>query len=195
MTRSQDIENGFNTPLEINEPRQAFRHDKFQLRMPSHSEGPGIWLSVWRCLLTHCLYERATEVLARLRGCADLPEPSLLAWAIKVPNSLDAVQIKCAESSALKMFYVWLFYFSKHDKHMKQRLGVIQYYIGKSLQKNKTKQNKKTRRASYLLMYLQILDKRQFRPSSFFFLFLIDMLQWYNLLRKVFRSLGFLGDN
>ena len=34
------------------EPRQAnlclraFRHDKFQLRMPSHSEGPRIWLSV-----------------------------------------------------------------------------------------------------------------------------------------------------
>ena len=34
------------------EPRQAnlclraFRHDTFQLRMPSHSEEPGIWLSV-----------------------------------------------------------------------------------------------------------------------------------------------------
>ena len=34
------------------EPRQAnlclraFRNDKFQLRMPRHSEGPGIWLSV-----------------------------------------------------------------------------------------------------------------------------------------------------
>ena len=34
------------------EPRQAnlclraFRHDKFQLRMPSYSDGPGIWLSV-----------------------------------------------------------------------------------------------------------------------------------------------------
>ena len=38
--------------------------------MPSHSEGPGIWLSVWRFLLTHCLYERAAKVLARLRGCA-----------------------------------------------------------------------------------------------------------------------------
>ena len=25
---------------------RAFRHDKFQLRMPSHSEKPGIWLSV-----------------------------------------------------------------------------------------------------------------------------------------------------
>ena len=67
------------------EPRQAnlclraFRHDKFQLRMPSHSEGPGIWLSVWRFLLIHCLYERAAEVLARLRGCAGSPEPSLLA--------------------------------------------------------------------------------------------------------------------
>ena len=49
------------------------------LRMPSHSEGPGIWLSVWRFLLTHCLYKRAAEVLARLRGCAGSPEPSLLA--------------------------------------------------------------------------------------------------------------------
>ena len=67
------------------EPRQAnlclraFRHNKFQLRMPSHSAGPGIWLSVWRFLLIHCLYERAAKVLARLRGCAGSPEPSLLA--------------------------------------------------------------------------------------------------------------------
>ena len=72
----------------IYEPRQAnlclraFRHDKFQLRMPSHSEGPGIWFSVWRFLLIHCLYERAAKVLARLRGCAGSPEPSLLAYAI-----------------------------------------------------------------------------------------------------------------
>ena len=67
------------------EPRQAnlclraFRYDKFQLRMSSHSEWPGTWLSVWRFLLTHCLYERAAKVLARLRGCAGSPEPSLLA--------------------------------------------------------------------------------------------------------------------
>ena len=70
------------------EPRQAnlclraFRHDKFQLRMPSFSEGPGIRLSVWRFLLIHCLYERAAKILARLRGCAGSPEPSLLAYAI-----------------------------------------------------------------------------------------------------------------
>ena len=52
------------------------------MRMPSHSEGPGIWLSVWRFLFTHCLYERAAKLLARLRGCAGSPEPSLLAYAI-----------------------------------------------------------------------------------------------------------------
>ena len=50
--------------------------------MLNHSEWPGIWLSVWRLLLTHCLYERAAEVLARPRGCAGSPEPSLLAYAI-----------------------------------------------------------------------------------------------------------------
>ena len=66
-------------PRQANLCLRAFRHDKFQLRMPSYSEGPGIWLSVWRFLLTHCLYERAAEVLARLRGCAGSPEPSLLA--------------------------------------------------------------------------------------------------------------------
>ena len=33
-------------------------------------------------LLTHCLYGRAAKVLARLRGCAGSPEPSLLAQAI-----------------------------------------------------------------------------------------------------------------
>ena len=37
------------------------------LTAPSLSEGSGIWLSVWRFLLTHCLYERAAKVLARLR--------------------------------------------------------------------------------------------------------------------------------
>ena len=61
---------------------RAFRHDKFYLRMSSHSEGSGIWLSIWRFLLIQCLYERAAEVLARLRGCAGSPEPSLLAYAI-----------------------------------------------------------------------------------------------------------------
>ena len=32
-----------------------------------------------RFLLIHCLYERAAKILARLRGCAGSPEPSLLA--------------------------------------------------------------------------------------------------------------------
>ena len=33
-------------PHQANLCLRAFRHDKFQLRMPSHSEGSGIWLSV-----------------------------------------------------------------------------------------------------------------------------------------------------
>ena len=69
-------------PRQANLCLRAFRHDKFQLRMPSHSEGPGIWLSVWRFPLIHCLYVQAAKVLSRLRGCAGSPEPSLLAQAI-----------------------------------------------------------------------------------------------------------------
>ena len=32
-------------PRQANLCLRAFRHDKFHLRMPSHSEGTGIWLS------------------------------------------------------------------------------------------------------------------------------------------------------
>ena len=35
-----------NGPRQANLCFRAFRHDKLQLRMSSHSEGPGIWLSV-----------------------------------------------------------------------------------------------------------------------------------------------------
>ena len=82
LVRFTDIPVGYARipgPRQANLCLRAFRHDKFQLRMPSHSEGPGIWLSVWRFLLIHCLYARAAKVLARLRGCAGSPEPSLLA--------------------------------------------------------------------------------------------------------------------
>ena len=51
--------------------------------MPSHSEGPGIWLSVWRLILTHCLYERAAEVLARLRGC-DMISSHIMTGNLKI---------------------------------------------------------------------------------------------------------------
>ena len=76
--------------------------------MPSHSEGPGIWLSVWRFLLTHCLYKRAAEVLARLRGCAGSPEPSLLAQAISTkfawrgPNDLHQNVFSTIQSNKYK---------------------------------------------------------------------------------------------
>ena len=68
--------------------------------MPSQSEGPGIWLSVWRFLLTQCLYERAAEVLARLRGCAGSPEPSLLALAISTKFAWRGPTIQRLPASA-----------------------------------------------------------------------------------------------
>ena len=37
---------GLSGPRQANLCLRAFRHDKFQMRMSSHSEGPGIWLSV-----------------------------------------------------------------------------------------------------------------------------------------------------
>ena len=72
--------------------------------MPSHSEGPGIWLSVWRFRLTHCLY-----VLARLRGCAGSPEPSLLAYAISTkfawcgPCSIKSFSVTLIGSFLMEM--------------------------------------------------------------------------------------------
>ena len=64
--------------------------------------GARIWLSVWRFLLTQCLYERAAEVLARLRGCAGSPEPSLLAYAISTKFAwrglIYAVGFSCTSS-------------------------------------------------------------------------------------------------
>ena len=59
--------------------RQQDPHHKQYVPLPFDSEGPGIWFSVWKFLLIHCLYERAAKVLARLRECAGSPEPSLLA--------------------------------------------------------------------------------------------------------------------
>ena len=90
-------------PSQANLCLRAFRHDKFQLRMPSHSEGLGIWLSVWRFLLTHCLYERAAKVLARLRGCAGSPEP----FAARIG---DKYQIRLARSIWRHYMYNYVYF-------------------------------------------------------------------------------------
>ena len=84
------------------EPRQAnlclraFRHDKFQLRMPSHSEGPGVWLSVCRFLLPHCLYERAAE------GSGETARMRRLAWTFAARIG-DKYQIRLTRSRWLWM--------------------------------------------------------------------------------------------
>ena len=53
-----------------------------QSRMRSHPVGQDVWFLVGPCVYSHTLCVRKTMALARLRGCAGLPEPSLVAHAI-----------------------------------------------------------------------------------------------------------------
>ena len=77
----------FKKDIYLNFPKQILFSNQANLVLIAYassegsgdSEGPGIWFSALRFLLTHCLYERAAEVLARLRGCSGSPESSLLA--------------------------------------------------------------------------------------------------------------------
>ena len=67
--------------------------------MPSHSEGPEIWLSVRRFHLTHCLYERAVEVLVRLCGCSGSPD-----FAARIS---DKFQIRLTQPSCGILSLLW----------------------------------------------------------------------------------------
>ena len=80
--------------------------------MPRHSEGPGIWLSIWRFLLSHCLYERAAEVLPRLRGCAGSHEPSLLAQAISTKFAWRGPNVHVVTSNATTIMNQFIHLFS-----------------------------------------------------------------------------------
>ena len=79
------------------EPRQAnlclraFRHDKFQLRMPSNSEGPGIWLSVWKFLFDSLLVSASRE------GSGETARMPRLAWTFAARIG-DKYQIRLTRS-------------------------------------------------------------------------------------------------
>ena len=70
--------------------------------MPSHLEGPGIWLSVWRFLLTHCLYERAAEVLASLRGWFHAVWCATCACAMHLPEKKKKKEIVSANKASVQ---------------------------------------------------------------------------------------------
>ena len=58
-------------PRQANLCLRAFRHDKFQLRMPSHSDGLWVWLSVYviiNFVVVHAFYRRS-KTLQRLCFC------------------------------------------------------------------------------------------------------------------------------
>ena len=53
-----------------------------QMRMHSHPVGLDVWFSVRPIVYLHTSCVRTAKALARLRGCAGLPEPSLVACVI-----------------------------------------------------------------------------------------------------------------
>ena len=60
-----------------------------QTCMPSHPwpMGLDVWYSVWSFVYIHTSCVRKTNALARLRGCAGSPEPSLVAYVISTMTS------------------------------------------------------------------------------------------------------------
>ena len=80
-----------------------FVHRKFilQIRMRSHPVGLDVWFLVWPFVYFHSSCVRTAKALARLRGCAGSPEPSLVAYAISTKISWASsfnVVIKWASS-------------------------------------------------------------------------------------------------
>ena len=53
-----------------------------QTRMPSYPVGLDVFFLVWPFVYFHTSCVRTAKALARLRGCAGSPEPSLVAYAI-----------------------------------------------------------------------------------------------------------------
>ena len=59
-----------------------------QTHMRSHQVGLGVWFLVGPFVYFHTLCVRTAKALARLRGCAGLPEPSLVAYVISTMSWL-----------------------------------------------------------------------------------------------------------
>ena len=53
-----------------------------QTRMRSHQMGLDLWFLIEPFVYFHTLCERTAKALARLRGCAGSPDPSLVAYVI-----------------------------------------------------------------------------------------------------------------
>ena len=102
----------------------------FQMRMRSHPVALDIWFFVGPFLYMyfHTSWVRTVEVLVRLRGCADSPEPSLVACVISTIISW---------ASSFRNVYDERYYlFSHPQRHMHQFLTPLPhmykspYFIG-----------------------------------------------------------------
>ena len=58
-----------------------------QIRMHGHPVGLDVWFLVWLFVYYHTSGVRTAKAVARLRGCAVSPEPSLVSYAISTKIS------------------------------------------------------------------------------------------------------------
>ena len=65
----------------------SFVNSLLQTRMRSHPVGLDVWFLVGPFVCFHTSYVRRAKALARLRGCAGSPEPSLVAFVISTKIS------------------------------------------------------------------------------------------------------------
>ena len=77
-----------------------FRKFILQMHMPSHPVALDVWFFVWPVVYFPSLCVRTVKALARLRGCAGSPEPSLVAYVVSTKiawagsnNTLNKIRI------------------------------------------------------------------------------------------------------
>ena len=79
----------------------VFRNLILQTRMCSHPMGLDVWFLVGPFVHFHTSWVRTAKALARLRGCEDSSEPSLVAYVV-------STKIPCAGSNVLRAWYIYI---------------------------------------------------------------------------------------
>ena len=104
----------FKLNIKFNEPSHeimvlfVLRKLILQTRMRSHPVGLDVWYLVWHFFYFHTSHVRTAKALARLRGCAGSPEPSLVAYVISTIISRAASNVLNDSGCIIQCIYAVL---------------------------------------------------------------------------------------
>ena len=104
--------------------RFVIRKLVLQTRMRSHTVGLDVWFLVGPVVYFHTLCLRTGKALARLRGCAGSPEPSLVAFVISTINSWAGWNYLWSLSSNLGSRFIYITILNAYWKKDKTHLNV-----------------------------------------------------------------------